>query len=266
MCSKKFTKTTAASSFGKDFNMKKILLIVPCFNEESRINFNDFVSGMKNCREGNIELQYLFTNDGSTDNTRKMLDDFCQKNPGFYCYHLKENAGKGNAIQEAYQNKKTELKFQTFDWIGFWDADLATPLAEIPRMMAYLDFYKDRSISSVWGSRISRLGSRIKRQPHRHYLGRIFVTLVSLVLKVKAYDSQCGAKLFTPSAGEIAFQEPFLSRWIFDVEILLRLKEESIIEYPLFNWEDIPGSKVKVFKEIGRVGRDILQIRKKYLS
>lgn len=252
------------SNFGRDFNMKKILLIVPCFNEESRIKFQDFAAGAEICKGQNIQLEYLFTNDGSSDNTKNMLDTYCQKNPGYFCYHLKANAGKGNAIQEAYQQKKAELQFSKYDWVGFWDADLATPLNEIPRMMSYLEFYKDRTVSSVWGSRISRLGSQIKRQLHRHYLGRIFVTLVSMVLKVKAYDSQCGAKLFTPSAAEIAFQEPFLSRWIFDVEILLRLKEEAIIEYPLFQWEDIPGSKVKVFKEIGRVGKDILQIRKKY--
>ena len=245
-------------------DLKKILLIIPCFNEDSRIEISKFVSGAARCRELNVQIDYLFSNDGSSDNTKKILNDLCNKNANFHCYHLEINAGKGNAIQEAYQRKKSELNFSSYDWIGYWDADLATPLDEIPGMLSYLEFYKDRVISSVWGSRVSRLGSRIKRQLHRHYLGRIFVTLVSMVLKVKAYDSQCGAKLFTPSAAEIAFQEPFLSRWIFDVEILLRLKEESIIEYPLFNWEDMPGSKVKVFQEIGKVGWDILKIRKKY--
>lgn len=239
--------------------MKKILLIVPCYNEETRINLSSFNESFSD-----IEIHYLFVNDGSTDKTRLVLDSYCTKNSQARAYHLTQNAGKANAIFEAYQN--SGLDYSVFDWIGYWDADLATPLDEIPRMMKFLDFYQGKDVAAIFGSRISRLGSQIKRQMHRHYLGRIFVTIVSNVLGVKCYDSQCGAKLFTPAAAEIAFKESFISRWIFDVEILLRLKEERIIEFPLFHWEDIPGSKVKVFREIFRVGNDLLKIRQKYLS
>jgi glycosyltransferase involved in cell wall biosynthesis len=248
----------------EESSMKKVLLIVPCYNEESRLNFKALEAGSELNQRHGIEISYLFTNDGSSDNTRKMLDEYSLPRGKSFCYHLPQNAGKANAIQEAYQKKKAELDFKQYDWIGYWDADLATPLDEIPRMLAFLEFYKGQDVSSVWGSRISRLGSQIKRQMHRHYLGRIFVTIVSNVLGVKAYDSQCGAKLFTPEAAEIAFAEPFISRWIFDVEVLLRLREEKIIEFPLFHWEDVPGSKVKVFKEIFRVGKDLWTIKKKY--
>lgn len=244
--------------------MKKVLLIVPCYNEESRINFSHFEMGKADCLKAGVEVSYLFANDGSSDRTKSILDEYCAQNSGIFCYHLPQNAGKGNAIQECYQAKKNELNFQHYDWVGFWDADLATPLTEVPKMLTYLEYFKGQEVSAIFGSRISRLGSKIKRQMHRHYLGRIFVTLVSNVLGVKCYDSQCGAKLFTPNAAEVAFEESFISRWIFDVEILLRLKEEKIVEFPLFYWEDIPGSKVKVFREIGRVGADLLKIRKKY--
>jgi len=244
----------------------KILLIIPCYNEEARINLEAFRKGAEDCLKSQIELSYLFTNDGSSDGTRKLLDNYCTNRPGFYCYHLEQNAGKGNAIQSAYQMRKSDLNLNSFDWIGFWDADLATPLDEIPKMIKFLEFYDPHSVNSIWASRISRLGSRIKRQPHRHYLGRIFVTIVSLSLNVKVYDSQCGAKLFKPKAAELAFQETFLSRWIFDVEILLRLQNQNVIEYPVQQWEDIPGSKVKIFKEMGRVAWDIYRIHNKYLE
>lgn len=246
--------------------MKKILLIVPCFNEESRMNFPAFEAGARDCERQGIKLSFLFTNDGSSDRTRALLDEYCAQNSDAHCYHLPQNAGKGNAIQECYQAKKNELNFQQYDWVGFWDADLATPLTEIPKMLTYLSFFQGQEVSAVFGSRISRLGSRIVRQMHRHYLGRIFVTLVSNVLGVKAYDSQCGAKLFTPNAAEVAFENSFISRWIFDVEILLRLKEERIVEFPLFNWEDIPGSKVKVFREMFRVLKDLYKIKETYSS
>lgn len=239
--------------------MSRVLLIIPCFNEEKRIHLSSFVNQIDG-----VDLNYLFVNDGSADNTAALINDFCEDRDYAQTFHLVANVGKANAIFHAFQN--SGLNHSQYDWIGYWDADLATPLSEIPRMMNFLDFYKGKEVAGIFGSRISRLGSQIKRQMHRHYLGRIFVTIVSNVLGVKCYDSQCGAKLFTPAAARIAFQESFISRWIFDVEILLRLKEEHIIEFPLFSWEDIPGSKVKVFREIFRVGSDLLRIRQKYLS
>lgn len=254
-------------TYGKDLNSKKkILLIVPCFNEASRIDLDSFEAGKEDSSKYNLELHFLFVDDGSVDQTPHLLSEYCKSKEGFYFHRHEVNQGKGNAIQKAYQNLHRNLNFKSYEWIGYWDADLATPLSELKQMINYLAFFPAKNISAVWGSRISRLGSQIKRQLHRHYLGRIFVTIVSNVLNVKAYDSQCGAKIFKKECADIAFKEPFISRWIFDVEILLRIKEDCVIEYPLLQWEDIPGSKVKVFKEIFRVGSDLYKIRNHYLS
>lgn len=242
--------------------MTKILLIIPCYNEANRLKLKDFEDGKIFCQSQNIELTYLFSNDGSTDNTAEMLDHHCLKNKDIVFHSLK-NLGKGNLIQEAFQQNQSTAK--NFDWIGYWDADLATPISEIPRMIKFHESYADeKHFQSIWASRISRLGSEVNRQAHRHYLGRIFVTIISNIFDVKAYDSQCGAKLFTYPAMQIAMKEKFISRWIFDVEILLRLKEEVILEYPVRNWSDIPGSKVKIFKEMFRVWIDIFKIWSKH--
>ena len=173
------------------------------------------------------------------------------------------NRGKANIIYEAYQYANEQGILNDYEWIGYWDADLATPLYEVSNMFKFLEM-NSNSFSSIWGSRISRLGSNITRSPKRHYLGRIFATIVANVLGVKSYDSQCGAKLFTSEVAKRAFDKEFITSWIFDVEILLRLKGEDILEYPLVEWTDIPGSKVNIAKDIFKVVKDIYRLWKKY--
>jgi hypothetical protein len=107
------------------------------------------------------------------------------------------------------------------------------------------------------GSRIRILGCDIKRRAVRHYTGRVFATFASLILDLYVYDTQCGAKIFKNNCElQKVFAHPFLVNWIFDVEILARFKvirmisgsdllENTTLEYPLDEWTDIRGSKIK---------------------
>lgn len=213
----------------KDYTMKnKILLIVPCYNEEKRLNILAFTSSHSN-------LHFIFANDGSTDSTLKILNNI-KNESRFFVFNSNQNLGKANIIQAAYHFAKNNLDINSYEWIGYWDADLATPLLEIDKMINANDqnIYK-----SIWGSRVSRLGANIKRSPVRHYLGRVFATIISLLLNIRTYDSQCGAKLFDKEYAEMAFANPFQSKWIFDVEILLRLDQNKIMEFPLTIWTPV---------------------------
>jgi hypothetical protein len=106
----------------------------------------------------------------------------------------------------------------------------------------------------------------------RHYLGRVFATFASLVLRLAVYDTQCGAKLFrvNPTVSNL-FQQPFRSRWIFDVELLARFvqsvgpqrAEAAIFEYPLEQWRDVPGSKLRP-KHFAKAAWDLFMIRSNY--
>jgi dolichyl-phosphate beta-glucosyltransferase len=106
----------------------------------------------------------------------------------------------------------------------------------------------------VFAARVRLLGREISRRPSRHYFGRVGATLISSSLGLAVYDTQCGAKLFrVTDVYPQLWSEPFLSRWIFDVEIVARFLRargreaaaQAIYELPIRVWHDVQGSKVR---------------------
>lgn len=241
--------------------MARIVVVVPCYNEASRLDTAAFVRFVR----GTSEVEFLFVDDGSTDATMELLKQICKASPtrlAFMC--LPANRGKAEAVR---QGVLTALNTGAA-YVGYWDADLATPLEAIHTFARVLD--RAPRIELVMGSRVQLLGRRIERHASRHYLGRIFATTASFALGLRVYDTQCGAKLFrsTPEMAAL-FEAPFRSRWIFDVELLARLMdgrrggapapEQIIYEEPLTDWSDVGGSKLKAkdfvtaFFELARI-------------
>lgn len=237
---------------------EKVLLIVPCFNEGNRLRFDAFESELPS------SVQVLFADDGSSDDTFLLLQNFCKKDSKkFFIFRSEKNVGKAAVIQLAYLFAKKNNLIGEHEWIGFWDADLATPLIEVVNLVSYRNLFAPRYLA-IFASRVNRYGSVIRRTKLRHYLSRVFVTFTDIIVGVKAYDSQCGAKLFHRSTVEAALAEPFASKWVFDLEIVKRIGTDKIVEVPLQRWEDVPGSKLKLARESFRVLKDLFIIRKKY--
>ena len=225
------------------------IIIIPCFNEKHRLD----PAAFKDFNDSSHHIAFLFVNDGSTDETLPLLESLHALDPTrFDVLSLSINQGKAEAVRRGFLAAQKSNP----DYIGFWDADLATPLGIIPK---FIDFAERRpELQMVIGARVKLLGRNIQRQRSRHYLGRVFATAVSAVLDLEIYDTQCGAKLFRMSPSTLAlFEESFYSRWIFDVEIIARLIQGTrgentpqvdrlIYEIPLCEWKDIPGSKVRL--------------------
>ena len=126
-----------------------------------------------------------------------------------------------------------------FDYIAYFDADLATSLDEIP--VFFNIFEQNNTLKMVVGSRVKRLGANINRKWMRHIVGRIFATCASATLLLPTYDTQCGAKMLSKDVVYQLFKDEFISKWLFDVEVFARLAlivgypevKNSIYEYPL---------------------------------
>ena len=105
----------------------------------------------------------------------------------------------------------------------------------------------------------------------RHYLGRVFSTAASILLNLPVYDSQCGAKLIRSDLVDVLFREPFLTKWVFDVEILARLRNcvgresvlDTVTEVPLQAWSEVGGSKLR-FTHIAKVPMELVRIARYY--
>ena len=240
---------------------ERICIVIPCFNEEERFPLEEYLSFL----ERNDQILICFVNDGSTDDTLSILQKLCNKYTNkAYLVSYKKNAGKAEALRRGVNFCNKELNF---DYIGYFDADLSAPLAAILKLANY--FTKD--IDFVFGSRIMKIGSVIERSVKRHLIGRIIATVISNMLRMKVYDTQCGSKLFTRDLSLYLFREPFISRWLFDVEIFFRMIERygtegalcKMIEIPLDEWINKGGSKVK-FTYFFILWFDLYAIHRKY--
>lgn len=238
----------------------KTIVVVPCYNESKRLPQDAFLDYV----ERHDDVAFLFANDGSRDNTLEVLQSLTARHERLLLLDLQPNGGKAEAVRKGMLYAAEHYKPE---YIAFWDADLATPLDEIKPMVEWAD----KGYDAIMGLRLMRLGAKVKRKPMRHYLGRCFATVASLMLDLPVYDTQCGAKLFRTDVVEAIFPEQFITRWLFDVELLARYKKvygkeraiSKIYEFPLFQWQDIDGSQLKS-RDFFKAPVELMKIKRKY--
>lgn len=247
-----------------------IAVVIPCYNEEKRLRTDIFINELIK----NPSLTLLFVNDGSKDNTIAVIRSICMSNPArALCLSLGKNGGKGEAVRAGMLYL---VESGVYDAIGFWDADLAVPLSEIRN---FVDIFKSNpNVQGVIGSRVHLAGRLIERVHLRHYLGRLFATVMCWTFGFEVYDTQCGAKLFNKKVIKHVLQEPFCSRWIFDVELIIRISRLAFLrdknkwlhydswlyEMPVREWRNISGTKRSLSAYIVAIS-DYFSLFRKYL-
>ncbi len=221
----------------------RVAVVVPCFNEQRRLDPHQ-VSELTEV--GDCDL--VLVDDGSTDGTRDLLESLAAGSDRVTVLALEANSGKAEAVRRGL----LAAVGAGYDIVGYADADFATPPSEIARL---IDLCRSDERRVVIGSRVGLLGHQIDRSAVRHYTGRVFGTLGSLLLGFQVYDTQCGAKVFrVDDVFRSALGSTFVSRWSFDVELLGRLATPrgtaGFLEVPLATWREVGGSKLNIMSSI----------------
>lgn len=235
----------------------QIAIVVPCYNEAKRLDLAAFAAFLRQTPE----VRLIFVNDGSEDETLSVLAVLHEAHPTqVVVLSLSQNSGKAEAVRQGLLYAASG----SYAFVGYWDADLATPLDAITDFTRIAQRYAE--VEVVYGARLQLLGHRVHRTLSRRIISRICARLARIAVGLPIGDTQCGAKLLrnTPRLAQ-SLARPFSAGWLFDVELFSRIAETAasstlaFYEYPLPEWTEVPGSKV-TGRAIRRAGLAMLRL------
>jgi dolichyl-phosphate beta-glucosyltransferase len=226
-------------------------IVIPAYNEQARLP-RTVLDTILWCTSRGLRFELIIVDDGSRDETlalSRLFEESEFRVRALACPHL----GKGAAVRTGMLNAKGRF-------VLFMDADGATPLDEIPKLLAAVQGSYDVAI----GSRVAQRSREVEvRTPFQRLLiGRTFAGLVKVFALDGVSDTQCGFKMFRREAAAAIFSRQKLAGFAFDVEILFiaRRLSLSIAEIPV-NWVAQPGSKVNLIADSVRMQWDLSRIR-----
>ena len=231
--------------------MPKLAVVVPAYNESGRIGptlerLNEYLSAQP------YTCTVVVVNDGSKDDTAKIVLDFAKNHQGFELLDSQPNRGKGFVVRKGM----TEVEA---DWLLFSDADLAAPIEEVEKLWAAVE----KGAPIAIGSRPLRESRLEVRQPwYREAAGRAFNLAVQLFAVRGIKDTQCGFKLFRKDVARDVFSRCKLDGFGFDFESLMIARDlgYEIAEVPI-RWAHQEGSKVNMLRDGARMLAELVKLR-----
>ncbi|RTE53332.1 response regulator [Arenibacter aquaticus] len=229
-------------------------VVIPCYNEEDRLSSDEF----RNFAYQNLGYHLCFVNDGSTDNTLAVLEELRKGNESnISVYNCKKNGGKAEAVRQGIQYL---MQDEQFDYIGYLDADLSTDFRDFDDLVKTMETSQFKIVS---GSRISRMGADITKESARKIISKTINIIIQKILGMPFKDTQCGAKVMNREIASSMFKKKFVTKWLFDVEIFMRMRKHygkkeatnMICEQPLKRWIHADGSKLSMKDSLKIVGQ-----------
>lgn len=229
-----------------------ISIVIAAYNEEKRISPSLF-KVKEYLTTQDMDYEIIVVDDGSTDQTCKVVRDLTTDIPHLKVISYEMNRGKGYALRKGVLASKGELVLLT-------DADLSTPIEELSKLLPLIS---ENECDIAIGSRALALSEIIKKQPWwRENMGKLFNKIVRILVLDDFNDTQCGFKIFSGGIARALFHEAKIDRFAYDVEILARAKKRGyrILEAPI-RWINSPESKVNPFRDSLQMFFDLLRIR-----
>lgn len=235
----------------------ELSIVVPCFNEEKRLQ-NRFDSAYRFFKNHFEAFEIILVNDGSKDDTLELLKNLSDKYSDVSFVTYQQNQGKGYALKSGVNQAKGEI-------IGIMDADFSINLDETVKFVNAISQGND----IVIGDRSNKeYQSKSKLGRERKLFGHVLAYINNFFLELGTIkDTQCGFKFFKAEVAKKLFANLSIYRWLWDVDILKAAQNANfkIVQLSV-SWQQISGSKVKIYKDLLPVGFDMLRIYYKYLS
>jgi dolichyl-phosphate beta-glucosyltransferase len=226
-------------------------IVIPAYNEGARLGATlEKVLGY--LREQGWNAEVIVVNDGSRDNTADLVRRFAERNPMLRLVENPGNRGKGYAVRNGMLNARGEV-------VVFSDADLSSPIEEMPKLLAALASGADIAIGSRW----LQAELQTQRQSlHRQLFGRVFNLLLRIILGLQFKDTQCGFKAFTRRAAQTIFPLERIERWGFDPEILFLARKFGFrVEEVPVRWGHSGDTRIHPVVDGARMFWEMLRIR-----
>ena len=191
-------------------------------------------------------------NDGSTDRTAAVVEEYASLHPEVRLLNNPENRGKGYSVRHGVLQSVGEI-------VLFTDADLSAPIEEAERLFAALDQGADIAIGSRW---LDRTRQTMKQPFYRQFFGRCFNGITRLVMGLPFADTQCGFKAFYRPVAQTLFQLQRIERWGFDPELLfIALKRGYTVREVPVTWGHDERSRLSYLKDGLKMLEEVAYIR-----
>jgi dolichyl-phosphate beta-glucosyltransferase len=226
-------------------------IVIPAYNEGRRIA-PTLQQVLAYVRQQSWDAEIVVVNDGSFDNTAEIVRSVVQQNPQVRLIENPGNRGKGYSVRHGMLEAQGEI-------IVFSDADLSSPIEEMPKLLQAIEAGADIAIGSRW----LQAELQTNRQSlHRQFFGRVFNALNRVILGLRFKDTQCGFKAFTRRAAQTILPRQRIERWGFDPEILFLARKLGfrVKEVPV-RWGHVGGTRINPFVDGARMFEEMLRIR-----
>ena len=217
--------------------MASIDVVIPVLNEEEALPrcITTLKRFLNNHLHGHT-WHLTIADNGSTDDTLRIAEDFAAKHPGQIEYFHLERRGRGRALRRAWLESKCEI-------VSYMDVDLSTGLEAFPLLIRAV---AEEGYHVATGSRLMK-GSQIRRSLKRESISRAYNLVIKAMFCTRFSDAQCGFKALSRQAVRAIVPKIVNDHWFFDTELLIIAEKRGfhVKDIPV-SWAEDPDTRVKV--------------------